>query len=107
MNLLYLPLLLGATESEWRPLPRRAAALWEGPARFGRNRESRSREVRSMHPGYGTAGVGILPKQRPSKGEAEKEKMYRVSFIRMTCTLKEARSEEEGEVHFRLRVALG
>lgn len=52
----------------------RAAALWEGPARFGRNRESRSREVRFLHPGYGTAGVGILPKQRPSKCVAEKEK---------------------------------
>ena len=41
---------------------------------FGRNRESRSREVRSLHPGYGTAGVGILPKQRPSKYAAEKDK---------------------------------
>ncbi len=71
--LLFPPLLLGAPESEWRPLPKRAAALWEGPARFGRNRESRSREVRFSHPGYGTAGVGILPKQRPSKCAAEKE----------------------------------
>jgi hypothetical protein len=41
---------------------------------FGRNRESRSREVRFLHPGYGTAGVGILPKQRPSKSAAEKGK---------------------------------
>ena len=42
--------------------------------RSGRNRESRSREVRIWHPGYGTAGVGILPKQRPSKCTAEKGK---------------------------------
>ena len=47
--------------------PKRAAALWEGPARFGRNRESRIREVRTLHPEDGTAGVGILPKQRPSQ----------------------------------------
>jgi hypothetical protein len=26
-----------------------------------------------LHPGHGTAGVGILPKQRPSKCAAEKE----------------------------------
>ena len=75
-------LLLGAPESEWRPLPKRVAALWEGPARFGRNRESRSREVRRLHPGYGTAGVGILPKQRPSKCAAEKEKNVARQFIR-------------------------
>jgi hypothetical protein len=25
-----------------------------------------------MHPEYGTAGVGILPKQRPSKSATEK-----------------------------------
>jgi len=43
--------------------------------RFGRNRESRSREVRFLHPGHGTAGVGILPKQRPRKSGEEKENM--------------------------------
>ena len=37
------------------------------------NRESRSCELRSLHPGYGAAGVGILPKERPSKSTAEKE----------------------------------
>jgi hypothetical protein len=42
--------------------------------RFGRSRESRSREVRSVHPGYGTAGVRILPKQRPSKARRKREK---------------------------------
>lgn len=50
-----------------------------GTVHFGRNRESRSREVRRLHPGYGTAGVGILPKQRPSKSAAEKKEMYGVS----------------------------
>jgi hypothetical protein len=82
----FLPLLLGALGSEWRPLPKRAAALWEGPARFGRNRESRSREVRFLHPGYGTAGVGILPKQRPSKCAAEKGQNVPRRFIRFPKT---------------------
>jgi len=37
--------------------------------------------VRFLHLGYGTAGVGILPKQRPSKSTAEKGKMHRVSSL--------------------------
>src|SRR6516162_2855907 len=37
----FLPHFLGAPKSERLLLPRRAAALWEGPVLFGRNRESR------------------------------------------------------------------
>ncbi len=48
------------------------AAFWEGPASFGRNRESRSRAVRYSHPGYGTAGAGIWPEAVPRNGSAAK-----------------------------------
>jgi hypothetical protein len=39
---------------------------------FGRSRESRSREVRFVHPQCGTAGAGIWPEQCPGKCAAEK-----------------------------------
>jgi hypothetical protein len=48
------------------------AAFWEGPALFGRNRESRSREVLFLHPACGTAGAGIWPEAVPRKWIAEK-----------------------------------
>jgi len=38
---------------------------------FRRNRESRGREVRFVHPEYGTAGAGIWPEQCPGKCVAE------------------------------------
>lgn len=41
---------------------------------FAKNTESRCGEVRFVHPGYGAAGVGILPKQRPSKARRKKKK---------------------------------
>src|SRR5713226_10520727 len=41
----FLPHFPGAPKSERPLLPRRAGALWEGPVRFGRNRESRRREA--------------------------------------------------------------
>jgi hypothetical protein len=73
MNFLFFlaPFFWG-TQSERPLLPRRAGALREGPVPFGRNRQSRSREVRSVHPGHGTAGAGIGPKQCPGKAVAEK-----------------------------------
>ena len=46
---------------------------------FGRNRESRSREVRFVHPGYGTAGAGIGPKPCPGKCAAEKGQVAEIS----------------------------
>src|SRR5437773_4472747 len=39
------PIFLGHPISERPLLPKRVAALWEGPVSFGRNRESRSREA--------------------------------------------------------------
>jgi hypothetical protein len=47
-----------------RPLlPKRVAALWEGPVPFGRNRESRNREA---------AGAGIGPKACPGNERQKK-----------------------------------
>ena len=42
----------------WKPI-----RLWD--------QESRSREVRFSHPGHGSEGVGILPRQRLSKGDGK------------------------------------
>src|SRR5258708_13206122 len=39
------PIFLGRPIRERPLLPKRTAALWEGPVPFGRNRESRSREA--------------------------------------------------------------
>jgi len=58
-----------------RPLlPRRAGALWEAPVRFGRNRESRSREA---------AGRRNWPEAVPKKMRGRKRKIGIDQFSRL------------------------
>ena len=73
----FLPHFPGVPRSERPLLPRRAGALWEGPVPFGRNQESRTREVRCVHPGDGTAGAGIWPEAVPRKLSGRKKARYR------------------------------
>lgn len=62
-SLLFSPHFPGAPQSERPLLPKRVAALWEGPARFGRNRESRSQEA---------AGRRNWPEAVPKKMSSER-----------------------------------
>lgn len=65
------PFAWGA-RSERRPLPKRAAALWEGPEWFGRNWKAEAAKL---------PGVGILPKHRPSKVRRKRGRVCRVSSV--------------------------
>lgn len=63
--------------------------------------ESRSREVRLLHAGYGTVGVGILTKQRASKSASERKNLPH-QLIRLSRTRCDATAgrEEEGKLLF-------
>ena len=62
-------------EQQIEPRPSERARVGTSRVQVVREeRESRSRGVRLLHAGYGTVGVGILPKQRASKSASEKEK---------------------------------
>ena len=77
--------------------------------RFGRNRESRSSEVRRLHPGYGTAGVGILPKQRPSKARRKRPKCTAsVHSVQARATRRKARiAEAKASLRQRIMIQCG
>jgi len=72
--LLFLAPFPGAPRSERPLLPRRAAALWEGPVPFGRNRESRSREA---------AGRRNWPEAVPGKMRGGKRSPTEISGNRL------------------------
>ena len=69
-----MPHFPGAPRSERPLLPRRAGALWEGPATFGRNRESRTREA---------AGRRNWPEAVPGKIRGRKRLLTRLSVNRV------------------------
>src|SRR5713226_7611892 len=82
----FLPHFLGALRSERPLLPKRAGALWEGPALFGRNRESRRREA---------AGRRNWPEAVPRKRSGRKRSLTRLNENWQKCGLATATTAEK------------